>query len=235
MTVDNKEKLKALSEHRGAKLALKIGLVLVWCVIIVFCFLNRGKITVDEIIRITPSNTALAIVIMLVIFALKSVTVVIYCGLIYIACGLIFPLPLAIAVNIIGSAIMVTIPFFIGRYTGGGVAEKILKKYPNLAEVKAMREKNDFFIAFFVRIIGLLPSDPISSYMGAIGLDYKKYLAGTLLGMLPSLVAFPIMGMSIATPSSPAFIGSVTFTVSVSIISLSAYTISKHRKKKEKK
>lgn len=222
--------IKIYSESKKVKIILKVLFFCLWAAIIALCFLNRGKITVDEIIRITPHNTVLAVVLVLVMFALKSLTVVIYCGILYVACGIMFPFPISVAVNFVGTAIMVSIPFFIGRHAGAETLEKIVSKYPKAAEIRLLREGNDFFTAFFIRIIGLLPSDPISTYMGAIGLDYKKYLAGTLLGMLPSIVAFPLIGMSFANPASPIFICAVVFELSVSVIALSLHALIKKKK-----
>ena len=221
---------KIFSENKSVKLVLRIMFACVWAAIIALCFVNRDKITVDEIIRITPHNTILAVILMLLMFGLKSLTVVIYCGILYVACGIMFPVPIAFGVNFAGTAIMVSIPFFIGRYAGAEKIEKIAKKYPKLAEIRSIRANNDFFAAFLIRIIGLLPSDPISTYMGAIGLDYKKYLAGTMLGMLPSIIAFPLIGMSIANPSSPVFICAVAFEIGVSIVSVSVYAVVRKKK-----
>ena len=227
-----REELLAMKENKTLKLALRILLICLWAVIIAVCYVNRKKISIDGIIGITPANMSLAIVLMLILFTLKSITVVIYCGILYIACGIIFPLPVAIAVNIAGTAIMVTIPYYIGRFTGSETVRNIAHKHPKIAEIQEMRRQNDFFLAFLVRIIGLLPSDPISAYMGAIGLQYKKYVAGTLLGMLPSMIAFPIIGMSITDPASPTFIAAVTFEISVTVISVTVYSVIKRKKNK---
>ena len=218
------------SERKTA--ILRILLIFAWLIFIVFCFVNRDKITIDDIVSITPHNTVLAIILMLIIYAIKSLTVVIYCGMIYITCGILFPLPIAVAVNFAGTAIMVTIPFFVGKKAGKDAVNRITNKYPKTAEIRAFETSNDFFLAFIVRIIGLLPSDPISAYMGAVGLDYKKYILGTLLGMLPSIIAFPIIGMSLTDPASPAFIGAVLFEISTSVISVAVFSAVKKRKQK---
>ena len=57
-----------------------------------------------------------------------------------------------------------------------------------------------------MRLLGLLPCDIVSLYMGAIRVDYGKYLLGCIMGMLPPSVTFPIMGMSITDVHSPMFI-----------------------------
>lgn len=59
----------------------------------------------------TPSNSFLAALVLLVLFALKSLTVVIYAPLLYAASGLIFPLHAAIAINLLETIIMNSIPY----------------------------------------------------------------------------------------------------------------------------
>ena len=52
---------------------------------------------------------------MMGLFAVKSVSVVIYSGLLFAVSGMIFPMKFAIAVNFCGAAIMVTLPWLIGK------------------------------------------------------------------------------------------------------------------------
>ena len=227
-----KEKFKKLYRNGRIRKLLKVLLILAWAFVIAVCWQNRDKISIDGIVNITPASMSMAITLMLVLFALKSMTVVIYCGLLYVASGIVFPLPIAIAVNFFGTALMVTIPYFVGRFTGAETVRNITEKHPKIAELQKIRTKNEFLLAFFVRIIGLLPSDPISAYMGAIGVEYKKYLCGTLLGMLPSVITLPVLGMSITDPSSPEFITALSVELCVTVIAVSAFTVYKKKHKK---
>ena len=42
------------------------------------------------------------------------------------------------------------------------------------------------------RMVNVLPSDILSLYLGAVGIDYRKYLAGSILGMLLSLITVQV-------------------------------------------
>lgn len=228
-----KEELISIKRSRVARNIFKVILICLWGLMIAFCFINREKITPDKIvgvISITPHSLSLAIILMLIMFALKSLTVVVYCGFLYTASGMMFPLPIALAVNILGTAIMLSIPYFIGRAMGGEVISKLTERYKKLQQFREIGIENEFFLAFIVRIIGILPGDPMSSYMGAIGMEYKKYIAGSVLGMLPSIVAFPIIGMSIKNPFSPTFIAAAVFEVCVTVASVIIYTVLIKRK-----
>ena len=162
---------------------------------------------------------------MLCLFAVKGVSVFIYGGLLYAASGILFPLPLAILVNMVGTVIMTTIPYMIGRRTGRTLMDQLVCKYPKLEIVRDAPSKNELFISFFVRIVGLLPGDIVGMYLGSAGILYSRYLAGTILGLFPAVISFSVMGMSAADVSSPAFIVSVGVECGLMLLSLVMYLI----------
>lgn len=203
--------------------------LIIWAAIIAAFILHKDSLTVSELLKYTPSNPVLAAVMMLLLFALKSISVVLYSGILYTLNGILFPLPAAIALSILGSAVMVTIPYLIGRKTGAAAADKITAKYPKAAQLRDMRQKNDFFFVFLVRIIGRLPSDVVSLYMGAIHVSYRKYLPACLLGMLPSAIAFSVMGMSVTDVRSPAFLISLCAQIIIMASSVIIYSVYKKK------
>lgn len=198
------------TDDRRKKLlkAGKIALVLIWAGIIAVCFMNRDSVSVEGILQYTPDNPFLAGLVLLLLFALKSVSIVIYSGILYVVSGILFPLPAAICINLLGSVIMLTLPYLIGRKTGTAVIRQIRAKYPKTEKLRDLRKKNDVFFCFIARIMRI-PSDVVSLYMGAIEVDYKKYLLGSMLGTVPHTITYPIIGMNVSDISSPQFIGAV--------------------------
>lgn len=191
-------------KHKRLKVG-KIVLVLIWVGIIMICVFNRKSISVDGILQYTPENPFLAGTVLLLLFALKSVSIVIYSGILYVVSGMIFPLPVAILMNLCGSLIMLSLPYMIGKKTGTAVIKHIRTKYPKTEKLHDLRKENDVFFCFVARIMRI-PSDVISFYMGAVEVDYKKYLLGSMLGTIPHTITYPIMGMSVSDISSPQFI-----------------------------
>ena len=197
----------------------------IWLLLIALCLIYREEITVDRIVALTPENMLVAVLVMLCLFAVKSISIFIYSGLLYAASGILFPLPLAIIVNILGSIIMATIPYIIGRRSGSGLVTQLIEKHPKLKVMKDIPNQNEFFISFFVRIIGILPSDIIGMYLGATGIGYRRYITGTILGVLPATVTFCIMGMQIQDVTSPAFLVSLGVELCLMVVSTTAYAI----------
>ena len=68
---------------------------------VVFVLLN-GNITVDMLLHYTPRNKLLAALVIVALYALKSQTVIILYGVIAAAAGILFELPVALAVNTVG-------------------------------------------------------------------------------------------------------------------------------------
>ena len=215
----------------------KSAILIIWVVIITLVFIKRESITLESIVSYSPENTFVAVAVMLSLFLLKSISFFIYGGLLYAASGVIFPFPLAIVVNAVGTVIMCSVPFFIGRKAGTPLLERLFKKHTKLQIIKYFQENNEFFVSFFTRIVGILPADIVSMYMGASRTKYKNYLSGTILGLLPSMITFCIMGMKADDVSSPAFILSALFELLLMVASVVYVFLwqKKHKKNEEKK
>lgn len=198
-----KEDLKQGIQWSQSKV-FKVILAFIWAALIIACLLHRDDISVERILSYTPSNPWFAAALMMLLFALKSVSVVIYSGILYLVSGILFPLPAAILVNLCGTVVMISVPYFIGRKAGVSIIDSIRQKYPKSKDIHALRKKNDLFFSFAVRIIRM-PGDIVSMYMGAIKVEYKKYLAGSMLGIFPHAIIYPIVGMNITNIHSPQF------------------------------
>ena len=208
----------------------KIIILCVWLVILGTCLLYRDQFSVENVLQASPQNMLLAALFLLLLFALKSLSVFIYCGILFIASGIIFPLPAAILVNLLGTAVMVSLPYWLGRQVGGELIDSIIRKYPKTAFLRQLQMENELFLSFITRIINVLPSDILSLYMGASGISYGKYLLGSIAGMLLTIITFPIIGSSITEPASPLFIASVAVQVVVTVVSITGYAVYLKRK-----
>ena len=209
--------------QKALRTARNIVLSLIWVGIIAICFHHQKELSAEEIARYTPTNPWFAAMVMLALFALKSLSLFIYAGLLYAANGILFPLPVAIVLNLIGTVIMVSLPYQIGRRTGTSAVDEIRAKYPKAEAIHDLRAKNDFLFSFLARMVRL-PSDVVSLYMGAVQVEYKKYLLGSLLGLLPHTITFPIMGMNIRDIRSPRFMISLSAEIAYILVTYVVYT-----------
>ena len=123
------------------------------------------------------------------------------------------------SVPLADSAVMSSIPYWLGKKLGSQAAQHILARYPKAAYLHDLRSGNDFFFVLTVRLLGILPADVVSAYMGAVGMRYRDYLPACILGFLPSCVLFPIMGMNISDVRSPQFLISLSIELAAMLSS----------------
>ena len=169
-------------------------------------WLRSGRnMTIDDLVAYTPSEPLRAVLFLWLAFALKSLSLVFPVMLLFAVSGQLFSLPVALAVNTVGIAITLSVPYWIGRFSGADLTERLLVRYPKLQEVRAMRQRNNFFFSFLTRAIGVLACDVLSLYFGNTRMPYLPYVTGAVLGFMPDLVCATILGDQIKNVHSPAF------------------------------
>ena len=178
-------------------------------------FLSGEELSVDTVLSYTPKMPLLAALFLLLLYALKSLSLTLPILLLDTVCGVLFPLPVAILVATLGTAITLTIPYFIGRGAGPDMTEKLQQKHPRLRELREMRSRNELFLAFLIRIVGILPCDVVSLYLGNTRMPFPKYLLGGVLGFLPDILTATVVGMKADDRSSPWFWGAIALNLLV--------------------
>lgn len=194
------------SERSVLPLLLRILAALVWAGLILFAVLHRQEFTPERILSYTPRRPLLAAAALLLFFALKSLTVVFYSGVLYAAGGLLFPLPAALAVNACGTLVMALLPYCLARGLGARRAESLRAKYPGLVRLERMRNRNSFAFVVALRCINIVNFDVGSMYCGAVRLALPPFLTGSLLGKAVDIVLITIMGANLGGPRSAPFL-----------------------------
>ena len=177
------------------------------CIVFIFIDKITGEpLSVHTIIKYTPKDPILAAIVILFLYALKSLTVVFPLAILYLASGIIFPTWIAILINILGLAITFTIPYWISRYFGDEAIEEIYTRFPKVKEVTKYQNSNAFFACFITRIVGFLPGDIVSIYFGACNTNFPVYLIGGISGCLLSIITTTIIGEKLNNPFTKEFL-----------------------------
>lgn len=182
-----------------------------------------STITVDEILHFTPSNPLLAAVVLLLLFGLKSMTVVFPIMVLYLTVGHLFPLWWSLPINLCGIAVCVTVPYLIGRYAQADALSELLEKYPKAESFIIQHRSRGLFLSYFLRIITMVPGDLMSMFLGALRISYPNFLFGSIAGMAPSMIAATLAGESITQPTSPQFILSTIAIIILALLSVLLY------------
>ena len=171
----------------------------------------------NTILRYTPENAMLAAGIVLLLFALKSLTVVFPLSILYLASGILFQPVIAVLISTVGLAITITIPYWIGRYSGKQIVQEICQKYPKAGMIAQYQRTNTFFACFITRIVGFLPGDIVSIYFGACDTAYLIYLVAGVFGSLLSIITTTLLGEKISDPFSIEFMMVLLCRILVSV------------------
>ncbi len=209
----------SIAEGKG-KWLWSAAMLCVWATVIWIFLSNHGNLSVQQLLDYTPEEPVKAAFVMLGLFCLKSLDFIMHSGILYAADGVMFPLPAAMALNLVGAAIICTAPYFVGRSLGTPVAQKLRAKYPKLANIEKLRLGDGFLTAMFLRVAST-PLTVASIYMGATGMRFGPYLAGSLVGLIPVMASYAVMGAAADDPGSPKFIagaGAIAVTTIVSIV-----------------
>jgi len=173
--------------------------------------------TAEMILNYTPEQPLLAATVLLLLYALKSITVVFPISALQLAAGHLFKPLSAFLLNLLGLVITLTLPYSIGKRKGTAFIERKIQKYPRVQMIAEKQKESPLFLSFFLRIIGCLPGDLVSMYLGACRIPYHTFLLGGLLGSGLHLIAYTVLGDSISELGSPQFCISLVMTVTLSV------------------
>lgn len=203
---------------RCIPLVLMVGLGILFVI-------YKDEITVDTIADITPSHLLLGLLFIIMLYALKSLSLMFPVAVLIAAGGYIFGVWIGLAVNIIGYTVCISVPYLMGRLTSVVTNEDIQIKYKKVESFVSRCSDRPFWQSLFLRTVFFLPCDIISLYMGSVKVNYFKYIAGSLLGFSHAIITMTIVGSKITNPKSPVFIITFILQLVVTAISVCIYFI----------
>lgn len=142
------------------------------------------------------NGSVLTVALIIIAFTfVKAFALVITPSIVFVVSGIVFEkLWVAIVVNMIAIAVSITIPYYLGRFTGKGMADTLKNRFPKIKKFDEFAEENGFMVVFLIKVTGLIPSDASSMIIGAMGIDFKKFFLATNLGEFPLIVLWSIFG-----------------------------------------
>ena len=191
-------------------------------------------VDVNTIIGLLPQDNSAAMFILLIMFGIKSLTMVFPLSWLFFASGILFSPVKAICVSLSGQLIALTIPYIIGRKCGSERMERYRKKYPKLNRLMEYQEQNTVFLCFIMRIIALIPGDVLSLYFGSCKLPYYIYAPLSLAGCIPIAVCYTLLGDEVSNPKSAAFIGLIACRLILCVISICISIFMEKKQQSEK-
>lgn len=167
--------------------------------------LRHGNITADMLLAYTPSDKWLAAAVIIVLYALKSQTVIVPYVVIATATGRLFDIPAGLLVNTLGTVVCISVPYFMGRASGGVLTDKLLEKSPRLRRVYEQNKDNTFLVSLVLRVMNL-SNDLLGLFFGSLRVSYIEYLTSSFIGIVPAMVLYTVLGRELDIFSLPVLI-----------------------------
>lgn len=155
--------------------------------------LLTGVLDLNTIPQLVDHRPGLAVAVILALFAVKGISGVVVYNALVVVVSLIFPLPAALAINAVGTALCLSISYWIGRSTRTESLEGLLNKHPKLRKYFAATQEYGFVSCFAIHMLGL-NMEVLGVLFGMMRLNYWSYLASPWLAIMPGMVCFCILG-----------------------------------------
>lgn len=140
------------------------------------------------------SGAATTVLLVLGVYMLKSIVFVIPASLIYIYVGMAFSKPAALLINAGGILLEVICSYWLGRLLGGAYVSRLLEGKKFHTALERLRSKYQTWAMLLIRALPIFPIDLISLLLGAYREPFRRYVFLSLIGILPRVVLFTLLG-----------------------------------------
>jgi uncharacterized membrane protein YdjX (TVP38/TMEM64 family) len=170
--------------------------------------------TLSDLMQILPDTRGAAALTLFLLFCAKAVVVIIPIIVLYLGAGIVFSPFQAIMFTIVCLTAEMTIGYWIGRKLGRHHVQELLNRYKMAGKVTEYIRDNSFISVIAVRLVPGPPPDLISMLLGAARVEYRDYLAASLLGLLPLMIPVVLIGNAISNPET----NGVSILIGISIL-----------------
>lgn len=154
--------------------------------------------TIDvRAVAAAAGSLAAASAAVLIVYFIKSVLFVVPAALIYVSVGLAFDTRTALLLNLAGICLEVTATFFLGRFLGGEYVKKRMEGKEWSKKLLNIKNRGKYSFLFGVRLLPAFPVDFISLFLGSSGMAFLPYFFLSVLGIMPRVVLFTLLGDSL--------------------------------------
>lgn len=144
----------------------------------------------------------------------KSFALIFPPAVVFSICAYMIPnFGLALLINIVSVFLSLSIPYFLGKFTGAGMVETLKDKFKVIRKLDDFAGANETEMTFTIKLSGLLPGDLSSLLFGAMGISYKKYMIGSNLGMLPLVIVYTFFGYALKSVGEKPWIVAIPVVV----------------------
>ena len=183
--------------------ALQIAAGILMLVMVVLCIYLTKKYNIKvsnipEISKMLTGGTVTLAFGIILFSVVKSFALVFPPAVVFSVCAYIMPnFWVALLVNIISVFLSLSIPYFLGRFTGAGMVDTLKGKFKAIKKIDDFAGANEVEMTFAIKLSGIMPGDLSSLLFGAMGISFKNYTIGANLGNLPLVIVYTFFGITL--------------------------------------
>lgn len=182
-------------------LQIAAGIFMLSMVVLCLVLTKKYNIKVTNIPQICEQITGgvLTITLGAIFFSVvKSFALIFPPAVVFSVCAYLLPnFWLALAVNIISGFLSLSIPYFLGKFTGSGMVDTLKGKFKAVKKLDDFAGANEIQMTFVVKLSGIIPGDLSSLLFGAMGISYKSFMIGGNLGTIPLAFVYSFFGFTL--------------------------------------
>jgi len=184
---------KSIKNSKALGLALRIAFSAVIIAVIIWKYDELKNIDVRAIVD-SSASLAAAVASILGVYLVKSLTFVVPASIVYIAVGMAFDPLTAVLINVCGIFLEVTVTYVAGIFLGGNYVLAKLENTKYGEKLLKMQSKNKVSMLIAIRFLPVFPIDIVSLLLGAMKTNYLQYIFVSLIGILPRVILFTLLG-----------------------------------------
>lgn len=189
---------KSKNEKIIKALQLVSAVFMVGMVVAMYILMKKFNISIENAQELSGyiSGGTLTVAFIIIAFTVvKSFALVFPPAIIFAVSGILFDnMWIAVAVNIVGVALSMILPYYLGKFTGKAMLDTLKVRFPKIKKLDDFAGKNEFMVVYVVKAAGVVPSDLMNVIYGAMNVDFLKFFIASNLGMLPFNILFTLLG-----------------------------------------
>ncbi len=180
---------------KQSKSAICIGIVIAANLAFVLLFGRIAQgISGGDLAVMLPQSKLVALVAILGLYALKSLSIIFPIIALQMTAGLVYGPVGGLFVNMAGMAIGITVSYLLGRFIGTGLQQMLCEKFKSVRKIEQYRCENETMFSYILRAVSIFPADIVSLYLGSTGIRFGPYFGGSMLGTFTGIVIATLFG-----------------------------------------
>ena len=206
-------------------LQIATGVFMVVMVALGIYLIQKYDIKMSNIQNLAAMLTGGALTVGLIIIGIsivKSFCLIFPPMVVLAVCAYVMPnVGSALIVNFISIVLSLSIPYFLGKFTGAGMVDTLKKRFKSVKKIDDFAGTNEMKMTAVIKFSGIMPGDLSSLLFGALGISYKNYMIGSIIGNTPLILVYTFFGYALKSVDKHPWVVSIPIVVIILFLVIS--------------